>query len=69
MSPTHIGFDVVGSSGAELPEKVKGSDPIGDKEMKIYLDDEPRSLLNSLNAWQEKVVVEELPEILSFLTP
>ena len=31
--------------------------------MEIDLDDEPRLLLDSLNAWQEKVVVGELSGI------
>ena len=31
--------------------------------MKIDLNDESRSLLDSLNAWREKVVVGELPGI------
>jgi len=29
-------------------------------EMEINLDDEPGSLLDSLNAWREKVIVGEL---------
>ena len=33
------------------------------------LDDEPGSLLDSLNAWQEKVVVGSSREFLSFLAP
>ena len=34
-----------------------------DKEVKIDLDDEPESLLDSLNTWREKVAVGEFPEI------
>jgi len=56
MSPTRIGFDGAGSSRVELPKVVAGSDPVeGDKEVKINLDGEPGSLLDSLNAWREKV--------------
>jgi len=39
----------------------------GDKEVKINLDDEPRSLLDSLNARRKKVAVGELPGFLGFL--
>ena len=35
-----------------------------DEEVKLDLDDEPELLLDSLNAWREKVVIGELPEIL-----
>ena len=37
--------------------------------MKIDLDDESRSLLDSLNAWREKVIVGELPRILGLSHP
>jgi len=50
MSPTCISFDGDGSSWVEPQEKVVGSDPVGgNEEVKIDLDDEPGSLLNSLN--------------------
>ena len=49
--PYYIGFDRAGASGQEPPEEVKGSGPIGGYEkVKIDLDDEPGSLLDSLNA-------------------
>ena len=61
MSSALIGLNEVGFSGEEPPEEVKGSGPGGgDKEVKIDLNDEPGSLLDSLNAWREKVVVGEL---------
>ena len=64
MSLAFIGFDRVGASGEEPPEEVKDSGPVGgDKEVEIDLDDEPKSLLDSLNAWQENVVVRKLPRI------
>ena len=51
MSTTRIGFDRAGSSGVEPPKEVKGFGPVGgDEEVKIDLDDEPGSLLESLNA-------------------
>ena len=56
--------------GEEPPEEIKGSGPGGrEAEVKIDLDDEPDSLLDSLNAWREKVFVGELPKILGFLVP
>jgi len=68
MSPARIGFDKVGSSEEKPPEEIKGSGLVGgDKELEIDLDGEPRSLLDSLNAWQEKVVVGELLGFLGFL--
>ena len=61
ISPTRIGFNGVGALGKE---ELKGSGPGGgDKEVKNDLDDEFRSLLESLNAWREKVAVGELPGI------
>ena len=51
MSPIPIGFERAGTSREEMPEEVKGSGPLGgDEEVKIDLDDEPKSLLDSLNA-------------------
>ena len=56
MSSACIGFDGAGSSGVELPEEVEDSDPVrGDEEVKIYLDKEPGSFLDFLNAWREKI--------------
>jgi len=64
MSPARIGFDKVGTSSEEPPEEVKGSGAGGgDKEVKIDLNDELGSLLDSLNTWREKIVVGELPGI------
>jgi len=64
MSPAHIDFDEVGALGEEPSEEIKGSGPgEGDEEVEIDLVDELGSLLVSLNAWREKVAVEELPEI------
>ena len=68
MSPTSIGFD--DASGEEPPEEVKSSGPVvGDEEVKIDLDNEAESLLDSLNAWREKVAVGELPGILGLSSP
>ena len=64
ISLARIGFDKVGTSGEEPLEEVKGSGLWGrDKEVEIDLHNEPESLLDSLNAWREKVVVWELPGI------
>ena len=41
----------------------------GDEKVKINLDDEPRLLLDSLNAWREKVAVGSSQEFLNFLAP
>jgi len=70
MSPARIDFDEVGASGEEPPKKVKGSEPgKRDKKVKIDLNDEPESLLDSLNTWRVKVVAGELLGILGFLAP
>ena len=37
--------------------------------MEIDLDDEPESLLDSLNTWREKVVVGELSKISGLSRP
>ena len=48
----------------EPPDEVEGSGLVGgDEEVKIDLDDEPGSLLDSLNDRREKVAVGELPGI------
>ena len=70
MSPTHVGCDGAGASEEVLLEEVKDSGPVGgDEKVKIDLDDEPGSLLNSLNAWREKVVIGEVPGILGLSRP
>ena len=63
-SPTLLGFDEARASGEEQPEEIKGSGPQRrEVEVEIDLDDEPRSVLDSLNVWREKVIVGELPRI------
>ena len=55
-SPACMNSDGAGSSRVKLSEENEGFDPEGgDVWMEIVLDDEPESLLDSLNAWQEKV--------------
>ena len=62
MSSTHIGFEMAGSSGAEVPDEVERPDSVdGAKEVEIDLDDEPRPFLDFLNAWRKKVATGELP--------
>jgi len=64
ICPARIGFDKVGTSGEEPPVEVKGSGPgKRDKEVEIDMVDEPGSLLDSLNAWREKVAMGKLPGI------
>jgi len=47
--------------GEESPEEIKGSGlRRRETEVEIDVDDQPGSLLDSLNAWREKVVVGEL---------
>ena len=65
LSHARIVFDEVGTSSEE-PHEDKGFGR-GEKEVKIDLNDEPRSLLDSLNAWREKVAEGELPGFLGFL--
>ena len=43
-------------------KEIRGSGP-GKGEAEIDLDDEPESLLESLNAWREKMAMGELPGI------
>ena len=51
ISPARGGFDGPDSSGEEVPEEVERSDLVkGAEEVEIDLDDEPGSLLDSLNA-------------------
>ena len=51
-SLTYMNSDGAGSSGVKFFEKAEGYDPKGgDAWVEIDLDDETRSLLNSLNAW------------------
>jgi len=50
-SHAHIGFEVVGTSSEESPKKIKDSEPgTREAEVEIDLDNELRSLLDSLNA-------------------
>ena len=61
---------MVVASGEEPPEEVKVSGTMGgDKEMGIDLDDKPELLLDSLNAWWEKVAWGSCWGFLGFLTP
>ena len=63
-SPSCIGFEEVRASGEELPGEIRGSRPQRrEVEVEIDLDDELGSLLDSLNAWLEKVIVGELLRI------
>ena len=64
MSPACISLKEVCASGKELLDEIKRSGPgRGEAEVEIYLDDEPESLLDSLNVWREKVALGELPGI------
>ena len=58
MSPAHIGFEEVGASDEEPPEEIKGLwtwEKTGRGGNR--LNDKPEPLLDSLNAWREKVAV------------
>jgi len=50
------------------PEEIKGSGPHRKgAEVEIDLKDDPGSLLGSLNAWREKVIMGSSQEFLGFL--
>ena len=59
-----MSFEEVYASSEEPPEEIKGyGTQRREVEVEINLDDEPGSLLDSLNAWREKVIVGELSGI------
>jgi len=63
-SPACIGLEEVCALGEKLPEEIRGSGPgKREAEVGIDLDDKPGSLLDSLNAWREKVAIGDLPGI------
>ena len=56
MSPVCMNFNVAGSSSVKLSGEDDGFDlEVRDAWVEIHLNDEPDSLLNSLNAWREKI--------------
>ena len=57
MSPACMNSYVVGYSSVKLSEKDDSFNPkVRDAWVGIDLDDEPESLLDSLNVWRENVV-------------
>ena len=68
-SPACIDLEEICALGEDPHEENKVSWPWRRKaEVEIDLDDEPGSLLDSLNAWTEKVVVGRSQKFLGFLT-
>ena len=56
MSPACMNSNGAGSSEVKLSREDEGFDPEGENaRVEIDMDDEPRSLLDSLNTWREVV--------------
>ena len=65
MPLASMNSDEAGSSGVKFSGEDDDFDPeVRDGWVEINLDDEPRSLLDSLNAWREKVNAGSLRGIL-----
>ena len=68
-SLTYMNFDGAGSSRVKFFEEDGGSDPEGgDAWVEIHLDDEPGSLLDSLNAGRRRLPRARSRGFLGFLT-
>ena len=56
MSPACMNSNKTGSSEVKLSREDEGFDPAGENaRVEIDMDDEPGSLLDSLNTWREVV--------------